>query len=79
MGRYIPGKDTYQLDAFALGVGPVELLRMLRALPCETSRAQVLETIPQTTQFWTMPPEEFLEQSLFSREFPPETWDPSQE
>jgi branched-chain amino acid transport system substrate-binding protein len=32
---------------------------------------RVLETIPQAGQFWKLTPEEFLENPVFSREFPP--------
>lgn len=40
---------------------------------------EVLATIPQASQFWTEPQEEFLEHPVFSREFPPEDWDPTQD
>lgn len=38
---------------------------------------EVLSTIDEASQFWTVPPEEFLENPAFSRDFPPEDWDPA--
>jgi branched-chain amino acid transport system substrate-binding protein len=31
---------------------------------------EVLETIPQVTQFWNLEPDEFLANPVFSRDFP---------
>jgi hypothetical protein len=32
---------------------------------------EVLATVPNASQFWKLSPEEFLENPVFSREFPP--------
>jgi branched-chain amino acid transport system substrate-binding protein len=36
----------------------------------------VLDTIEDAGQFWTVPEEEFLQNPVFSRDFPPDNWDP---
>jgi len=37
---------------------------------------EVLDVIPQVSQFWDLTPEEFLANPVFSRDFPAEDWDP---
>jgi branched-chain amino acid transport system substrate-binding protein len=37
---------------------------------------EVLATIEDASQFWTVPPEEFLQNPVFSRDFPPDDWNP---